>query len=124
VPVDSDIQNERGKLHFRKVADLARVIKDETQAVIVPYGKKGEDLIKSIQTRTVTKDRPRFDRNDMRKLQRFMVNLRSNDFQRLLTQRAITPLLPNLAIYVLGGGWYHPELGIVIDQRPLEDFLI
>ncbi|MFI3157061.1 MAG: CRISPR-associated helicase Cas3' [Methylococcaceae bacterium] len=123
VPVDSDIQNERGKLHFRKVAELARVIKDETQAVIVPYGK-GIDLINNIQTRTVSKDRPRFDRNDMRKLQRFMVNLRSNDFQRLLLQRAITPLLPNLNIYVLGGGWYHPELGIVIDQRPLEDFLI
>jgi CRISPR-associated endonuclease/helicase Cas3 len=123
VPVDSDIQNERGKLHFRKVADLARVIKDETQAVIVPYGK-GDDLINDIRNRDVTKDRPRFDRKDMRKLQRFMVNLRSNDFQRLLTQRAITPLLPNLNIYVLGGGWYHPELGIVIDQRPLEDFLI
>jgi CRISPR-associated endonuclease/helicase Cas3 len=105
VPVDSDIQNERGKLHFRKVADLARVIKDETQSVIVPYGK-GLELIEAIQTRTATKDRPRFDRTDMRKLQRFMVNLRSNDFQRLLTQRAITPLLPNLHIYVLGGGWY------------------
>jgi len=89
VPVDSDIQNERGKLHFRKVAELARVIKDETQAVIVPYGK-GIDLINNIQTRTVTKDRPRFDRKDMRKLQRFLVNLRSNDFQRLLSQRAIT----------------------------------
>lgn len=123
VPVDSDIQNERGKLHFRKVADKARVIKDETQAVIVPYGK-GIDLIEAIQTRTATKDRPRFDRTDMRKLQRFMVNLRSNDFKRLLAQRAITQLLPNLNIYVLGGGWYHPELGIVIDQRPLEDFLI
>lgn len=60
----------------------------------------------------------------MRKLQQFIVNLRSNDFQRLLTQRAITPLLPNLAVYVLGSGWYHPELGIVIDQRPLEDFII
>lgn len=123
VPVDSDIQNEREKLHFRKVADLARVIKDETQAVIVPYGK-GIELIEAIQTRIVTKDRPRFDRTDMRKLQRFMVNLRSNDFQRLLAQRAITPLLPNLRIYVLGGGWYHPELGIVIDHRPLEDFII
>ena len=123
VPVDSNIQNEREKLHFRKVADLARVIKDETQAVIVPYGK-GTKLIEDIQTRAVTKDRPRFHHNDMRKLQRFMVNLRSNDFQRLLMQRAITPLLPNLAVYVLGGGWYHPELGIVIDQRPLEDFLI
>jgi len=123
VPVDSDIQNERGKLHFRKVADKARVIKDETQAVIVPYGK-GIELIESMRTRTVTNDRPRFDRTDMRKLQRFMVNLHSRDFQRLLAQRAITPLLPNLAVYVLDGGWYHPELGIVIDQRPLEDFLI
>ncbi len=123
VPVDSNIQNEREKLHFRKVADLARVIKDDTQAVIVPYGK-GAKLIEAIQTRPVTKDSSRFDRTDMRKLQRFMVNLRSRDFQRLLAQHAITPLLPNLNIYVLGGGWYHPELGIVIDQRPLEDFLI
>jgi len=123
VPVDSNIQNEREKLHFRKVADLARVIKDETQAVIVPYGK-GIDLIEEIKTRAVTKDRPRFDRTDMRKLQRFMVNLRSRDFQHLDMQGAITRLLPNLEVYVLGGGWYHLELGIVIDQRPLEDFII
>ena len=42
----------------------------------------------------------------------------------LLMLKAITPLLPNLEIHVLAEGWYHPDLGIVIEQRPLEDFLV
>lgn len=123
VPTDCKIQDEREKLHFRKVAELARVIKDDTQPVIVPYGK-GRDLIEEIRSRPVTKGRPRFDRDDLRRLQRFMVNLHLQDFQRLLTLNAIAPILPNLEIHVLAEGWYHQDLGIVIDKRPTEDFLI
>ncbi|WNV03153.1 CRISPR-associated helicase Cas3' [Candidatus Methylospira mobilis] len=123
VPNDNGVQQEREKLHFRKVAELAKVIESDTQAVIVPYGK-GCDLIEEIRTRPVVKGSPRFNRNDMRKLQRFMVNLHQRDFQRLFTLKAIKPLLPNLDIQVLAEGWYHPDLGIVIEQRPLEDFLI
>ncbi|MDX8377660.1 MAG: hypothetical protein R8L53_06510, partial [Mariprofundales bacterium] len=44
VSTDHGIQNERAKLHFRKVSELARVIKNDTQAVIVPYDK-GLDII-------------------------------------------------------------------------------
>lgn len=123
VPTDVDIQTERAKLHFRKVAELAQVIQNDTKPVIVPYGK-GCRLIEDIRTRPVVKGQPRFSRDDLRKLQRFMVNLHSHDFHRLLTLKAITPLLPNLEIHVLAEGWYHPDLGIVIDQRPTEDFLI
>jgi hypothetical protein len=47
VPTDIDIQKERGKLHFRKVAEAARVIKDETQPVILPY-RKGRDIERCI----------------------------------------------------------------------------
>jgi len=122
VPNDNNIQRERGKLHFRKVAQLARVIEDDTQPVIVPYGK-GCNLIEEIRTRLVVNGLLRFGRDDLRKLQRFMVNLHQRDFQRLLSLKAITPLLTNLEIYVLAEGWYHPNLGIVIDKRPLEDFL-
>ncbi|MGQ0658196.1 MAG: CRISPR-associated helicase Cas3' [Chromatiales bacterium] len=123
VPTDIDIQSERAKLHFRKVAELARVIKDATQPVIVPYGK-GRNLIEEIRTRPIAKGQARFDRNDLRKLQRFMVNLHSRDFQRLLTLKATTPLLPNLDIHVLAEGWYHDNLGILIEQRPLKDFIL
>jgi CRISPR-associated endonuclease/helicase Cas3 len=121
VPTDADIQHEREKLHFRKVAEAARVIKDDTQPIIVPYGN-GRDMVKDIRARPVVKGCARFDRDDFRKVQRFMVNLRQHDFQRLLTLKAITPLLPNLAINVLGEGWYHAKLGVLIEQRPTEDF--
>jgi CRISPR-associated endonuclease/helicase Cas3 len=72
----------------------------------------------------VAKGRPRFDRDDLRRLQRFMVNLQQRDFQQLQTLKAISPLLPNLEIHVLAEGWYHADLGIVIEQRPLEDFIL
>lgn len=125
VPTDQEIsiQGERKKLHFRKVADLAKVIDNDTQPVVVPYGK-GCNLIKEMRTRPIVKGQPRFGRDDLRKLQRFMVNLHSRDFQRLLMLKAISPLLPNLEIYVLADGWYHADLGIVIDKRPLEDFFV
>lgn len=123
VPTDSEIQNERENLHFRKVAELAKVIKNDTQPVIVPYGK-GCNILEEIRTRPVVKGQPRFSRDDLRKLQRFMVNLQPYDFQRLTELRAISPLLPNLEIHVLAEGWYHPDLGIVIDKRPTEDLCI
>lgn len=121
VPTDSEIQGERKNLHFRKVAKLAKVIKNDTQAVIVPYGK-GCILIEEIRTRPLLKGQPRFSRDDLRKLQRYMVNLHSRDFQKLVMHKAISQLLPNLEIHVLAEGWYHPTLGIVIDKRPTEDF--
>lgn len=123
VPTDqkTSIQDERAKLHFRKVAELAKVIDNDTQAVIVPYGK-GISIAEEIRTRTPTKGQPRFSRDDMRKLQRYMVNLHSRDFQKLAMHKAFSPLLPNLEIHVLAEGWYHPSLGIVIDKSPTEDF--
>jgi CRISPR-associated endonuclease/helicase Cas3 len=120
---DVDVQSEREKLHFRRVAELARVIKDDTKPVIVQYGS-GRERIEKIRTRPVRKDRPRFDRDDLRRLQRFMVNLHRQDFDQLLALKQITPLLPNLELYVLSEGFYHPDLGVVIDHRPTEDFIL
>ena len=122
VPTDIDIQRERGKLHFRKVAELARVIKDDTQPVIAPY-RDGSEIVEQIRTRATIKGQPRFNRDDLRQLQRFMVNLHQRDFQKLLALKAIRPLLPNLEIYVLEKGWYHSDLGVVIEQRPTEDYI-
>ncbi len=122
VPTDIDIQREREKLHFRKVAELARVIKDDTQPVIAPY-RNGCEIVEHIRTRAIVKGQPRFNRDDLRQLQRFMVNLHQRDFQKLLALKAIRPLLPNLEIYVLEKGWYHADLGVVIEQRPTEDYI-
>ncbi|TAN48130.1 MAG: CRISPR-associated endonuclease Cas3'' [Methylococcaceae bacterium] len=123
VPTDRKVQDERENLHFRKVAESARVIEEDTQAVIVPYGAARE-IVRDIRERPVKKGKPRIDRSDMRKLQRYMVNLHSRDYSRLQQFSAIESLLPNLDIPVLKEGWYHDHLGIVIDQRPTEDFLL
>jgi hypothetical protein len=53
-----------------------------------------------------------------------MVNVRQHRFCLLLGQRLIQPLLPNLDLYVLNDGLYHSDLGLVIENRPLEDFLL
>ncbi len=123
VPTDqkTSIQSKRKALHFRQVAALAKVIDNDSQAVIVPYGK-GCDIVEQIRTRSVIQGQPRFSRDDLRKLQRYMVNLHSRDFEKLVMYKAILPLLPNLEIHVLTEGWYHFDLGIVIDKRPTEDF--
>jgi hypothetical protein len=61
---------------------------------------------------------------DLRRLQRFMVNVRSHRFTTLEARRLIRPLLPNFDLAVLDDALYHRELGLVTEQRPLEDFLL
>ena len=100
-----------------------RQIEDDTQAVIVQY-VKAIDIVRNIRERPVETGRPRIGRDDLRGLQRYMVNLHTRDYQQLLSLKAIRPLLPNLDIPVLEAGWYHDHLGVLIDQRPTEDFLL
>jgi CRISPR-associated endonuclease/helicase Cas3 len=117
------IQEDRAEFRFRKVAEHARVIKkDETISVIVPYGK-GKTIIDEIRR---TKD---FDFKTLRRLQRYMVNVRKqepiSDFAKLKKIGAMTPLLTDrLEIPVIGDWCYKidPPLGMVIENRPMEDF--
>jgi CRISPR-associated endonuclease/helicase Cas3 len=116
------IQADRAELKFREVARKARVIKDDTRPVIVRYGK-AEEIINNLRSRPAWKGQPRFTRDDQRRLQRFMVNLRSRQFQELEALRQIEPLLPNLDLFVLSAGMYNERLGVVINQTPLEDLI-
>ena len=116
------IQEHRRELLFRTVGREAKVIEDDTRPVIVDYGE-AKYLIYEIQNRQRAASESRFGRADLRRLQRFMVNVRLNDFKILQGQGYLQPLLPNLDLHVLKGGHYHPELGLLSDQRPLEDFI-
>ncbi|OFW37587.1 MAG: CRISPR-associated endonuclease Cas3'' [Acidobacteria bacterium RIFCSPLOWO2_12_FULL_60_22] len=118
---ESTIQDDRKMLLFREVSRKARVIEDDGVPVIVPYGE-GKKLIDDIRARKTSPGRPRFDRHDLRSLQRSMVNVRTHDFQRLVNLNMAVPLLPNLELYCLEEGCYHPDLGLLIDKRPTEDF--
>lgn len=124
---ESTIQEDRTELRFREVSRKARVIEDEGMPVIVPYesttdpSQSGKKLIEEIRAREPHAGRPRFDRQDLRHLQRFMVNVRTYDFQRLVNLGMATQLLPNLELYCLEEGCYHSDLGLLVDRRPTED---
>jgi CRISPR-associated endonuclease/helicase Cas3 len=115
------IQADRAELKYREVASKARVISKDTKPVIVPY-KGGVKIIDDICNRQVPKGAPRFTRDDLRHLQRYIVNVYSHQFQQLEALKHVSPLLPNLELYVLSAGLYHEHLGLIINQRPLEDF--
>jgi len=117
-----NIQADRGMFRYREVARKARVIKDAGQPVVVLYRGVADD-VQAIRERRRPAGEPRFDRLDLRRLQRGMVNVREGDFARLRHLGMITPLLPNLDLYVLHEGCYHEHLGLVLDNRPLEDFI-
>ncbi len=124
---ETSIQQDREQLRFREVSRKARVISDDGQPVIIAHDTHSREfaapLIEEIRNRQLTPGQPRFNRDDLRRLQRFMVNVHSHKFQQLESMKHIRPLLPNIELYVLDNGFYHPELGLVIDNRPLDDFI-
>jgi CRISPR-associated endonuclease/helicase Cas3 len=124
---ETSIQEDRVRLRFREVARKAKVIEDSGKPVIVAGDTHGRQfaapLIGEIRNRQLAPDQPRFSRDDLRHLQRFMVNVHSHKFQQLETMKHIRPLLPNLELFVLNDGLYHPELGLLVDKLPLETFL-
>jgi CRISPR-associated endonuclease/helicase Cas3 len=126
-PGETSIQEDRALLRFREVARKAKVIDDSGQPVIVAsdnHGRKfAASLIEEIRTRQLAPGESRFTRDDLRRLQRFMVNVRAHKFQQLEAMQHLRPLLPNLELFVLNDGLYHPELGLLIDKLPLETFL-
>jgi len=69
---ECSIQEDRENLRFREVARKAKVITNDTVAVIVPYSH-GKTLIREIHERKRSIGTPRFDRHDLRRLQRYIV---------------------------------------------------
>lgn len=116
------IQEDREALRFREVARKAKVITDDTQAVIAPM-KQALEEVDAIRERAQTGG-PRFTRKDLRDLQRFMVNLHLRDFHALDSMGLLRPLLPGMELRVLDEAAYHEHLGVVIGSRPTEDFLL
>ena len=119
---ECSIQEDREALRFRAVARKAKVISDDTQAVIAPR-EKALEKVAAIRERAQM-DGPRFTRKDLRDLQRFMVNLHLHDFHKIDKLGLLRPLLPGMELRVLDEAAYHEHLGVVIDQRPTEDFLL
>jgi hypothetical protein len=120
----STIHEDRKDLKFRTVGEKAKVIDTDTQPVIVTYGA-GKRLVQTIRERQLPPGTPRFNRDDQRSLQRYMVNLRQRDFDELHSKRLIEPLLPNLNVHVLDASCYHSERGLVLPGNlSIQDMIV
>ncbi len=115
------IQADRADFNFQTVAKKARVIQQDTISVIVPYGRARKLVAKIRKTR-------RFDRATLRRLQRYMVNLRqgpNSDLEQLTNLGAIEPLLAgSLEIPVLADRCYDPQRGVVIKDLSPEELIV
>lgn len=120
---DSTIQDSRGNFDYRSVAEKAIVIQEAGTPVVVPYGE-GKNIVEHIRTRKIDPHEKRFSKKDMQKLQRYMVNVHQHKLIFLQSSQQISELLPNLQIQVLSEASYHEEVGLLIESRPLEDFLL
>jgi CRISPR-associated endonuclease/helicase Cas3 len=114
------IQELRAKLKFRTVADEAKVISEDTIGVIVPYGR-AKKLI------AVIRRTKRLDHGVLRRLQRFMVNLRRGPkplYEQLHDEGRLQSLLPDIAdIPILDAECYDPQRGVIFKERSPEDFV-
>jgi CRISPR-associated endonuclease/helicase Cas3 len=121
------IQEDRSYLRYREVARKARVIPDSGTPVIVAGDMRGgvwaEPYIEALRNGPRAPGRARFDRDDLRQLQRTMVNVRHHKFELLKARQLIRPLLPNLELYVLDTACYHPVLGLILDNYPPDEFI-
>lgn len=119
-----EIEDERKKLNFREVSSKAKVIENEGVAVIAPY-KNAKEIVRKIRMKNLHTENVVFGKNDLRSLQRFMVNLYPKDFEILQKSGQVAPLIPNkeLELYVVDEGSYNAHLGVLTNERPTNDFI-
>lgn len=117
------IQQCRANLDFADTAARSSVIEDQGQTGVIVIGCNDGSFFRSNETveeirlpGRVSASGTRFDRRDLQRLQRFMVNVRPKDFAKI--QPYCRPLLPNLDLPVLDPACYHPQLGLLVDGQP------
>ena len=114
------IQELREKLKFRTVGERAKVIADDTIAVVVPY-RWAAKAIRRIQKLK------RLDRRILRRMQRYMVNLRYGPgslFQQLANTGRVVPILPDSNVFVLHESCYDLQRGVVFQGLTPEELMV
>jgi CRISPR-associated endonuclease/helicase Cas3 len=98
---------------FRTAAQAFKVIDSPTQAVVVPYGKEGMNVIADLNGDLL----PNQLNSILRRAQQFSVNVFEHDFEALKDTGALvqTPL----GIWWVDLKHYHPDFGVSLEPREL-----
>jgi CRISPR-associated endonuclease/helicase Cas3 len=112
------IQEMRADFLYRAVAERAKVIDDGGTPVIVPYGE-AKPIIRMIRRAGY------YDRQSLRRLQRFIVNVRSFDLGELKNAGLAVPLLAGKkdGPLLLNRAAYSSDLGVHIAGQATRDFI-
>lgn len=111
------IQGLRRSLDFPEVARRFRMIEDDTESVVVPFGSTDEQRLVSerLDSLRVRRGNPR---SLLRRLRPFMVNVRTREAERFRHSGLISEILPGLGEWM---GGYDQLVGLTIkDLRPDE----
>lgn len=106
------LQNLRKDLRFRDVAQQSYVIAKGTSPVIVPYGKV-QDILNEIK-KDHSRKKSFISKKNLRKLRRYMVNLRDKELSDLRRRGLLEEVLPQQPWELLHRDAYHSELGFSI----------
>jgi len=105
-------------IQFREAAEAFRIINDENQrCILVPYGE-GEKWIDFLKKNTVPTNVL------LRKLQRFTINIYTDQFNHLLNRGSLEEIIPGY--FALNNTVeYNNQTGLLIDELPNdpEDFM-
>lgn len=107
------IQDMRGRLRFRDIAEKFSLIGDDTFSVVIRYGSEVDDLVRSIPY----VDNPR---SILRRLQPYIVSLYNHRKVDLLREGLITEITENLYMWE---GVYDCLRGVVTTARDPEGLM-
>jgi len=124
----TEIEQERSRFNFQTVAENSKVIRDDGRPVIVPY-KNAMKLVENLRSKKDVRGELRFS---LRQLQRFMVNLRPNEFELLKANGLVSPLFGfnrngepiGSSLWIISEQSYDATFGVLIDRRPSADFIL
>jgi CRISPR-associated endonuclease/helicase Cas3 len=104
-----------GELYFETISKEFRLIDDKGINVVVNY-EHGMELVHEIKDKGISYDL-------MKRLSKYMVNLRERDFKKLIKERLLDEVIEG--IYVLSDReQYDVNTGLVTDNHWLEEILI
>lgn len=117
---DRGIQKLRERLSFEQVAQSFRLIDEETEALVVRYGSAREQGMVEKIAQQLQAGTPRA-RTLLRRLQPYMVSVRSREMQGYRRMGFVEDLLPGVGFWQ---GSYNNVLGLCAPNLNVEDLVV